>query len=113
MRRTVFVGLLATLLCTLSPLHRPAVAADGPDGAASRAEAIEKENEQYAQLYAGTLNVYLSIAEAQSGKASLQKVKFDGIRSAGNSRFFRFTDGTGTWLLEPKMIYAVKVLRAE
>src|SRR5260221_2139336 len=74
-------------------------------------EKLDKEKAQYAALYTGTLNVYLSIAEVQSGKASLANVKFDGLRLVAGQKYFLFTDDKGTWVLEPRSIYAVKVLQ--
>jgi hypothetical protein len=105
MHRVRFLAVCAALLCVF-PLF---VAGDATKDAEEKLK-IEQEAQQYAKLYAGTVSVYLSIAEVQNGKPSIQGVKFDGMTAVGSSRFFRFTDATGTWVLEPKMIYTVKVL---
>ena len=74
-------------------------------------EKLAKEKQQYAELYIGTLNVYLSIAEVQSGKASMPNVKFEGLKYVAGQKFFLFSDDKGTWVVEPKMVYAVKLLQ--
>lgn len=75
----------------------------------ARADELEEERAQYAKAYAGQVSIYLSIAEVQNHKPSISLVRFKDIVSIGKTRYLTFTDDEGTWYLEPKMIYAIKV----